>query len=113
MTEIKTYDTHRPGATKVFFKVIDGVVASVIIGNHAVSKDSGYQFYVDDYVAEQIEKCEMHLDGLVPKLKLKEGETLVIPTEEEMKQKEIEELERKLKELKGGGTGKELENEIY
>lgn len=111
MTEIETYDTRQPGTTKVFFKVADGSVASVIVGNQAVSTDSGYQFYVDDYVAEQIDKCELYLEGFTPKLRLKEGETLVIPTEVERKQKEIEELERKLKELKGEETGEEPEYE--
>ncbi|WP_405100823.1 hypothetical protein [Oceanobacillus sp. FSL H7-0719] len=99
MTEMQTYDTRQPGTTKVFFKVNDGAVASVIIGNRAVSTDSGYQFYVDDYVADQIDKCEIYLDGLTPKLKLKEGEILEVPEKSE-KEKEIERLEYELERLK-------------
>lgn len=96
---MQTYDTRQPGTTKVFFKVNDGAVASVIIGNRAVSTDSGYQFYVDDYVADQIDKCEIYLDGLTPKLKLKEGEILEVPEKSE-KEKEIERLEYELERLK-------------
>ncbi len=97
--EIETYDTRQPGTTKVFFKVIDGDVASVIIGNRAVSTDRGYQFYVDDYVADQIDKCELFMDGLTPKLRLKDGETLEVPEKTE-KEKEIERLEYELEQAK-------------
>ncbi len=97
--EIETYDTRQPGTTKVFFKVVDGDVASVIIGNRAVSTDRGYQFYVDDYVADQIDKCELFMDGLTPKLRLKEGETLEVPEKTE-KEKEIERLEYELEKAK-------------
>lgn len=96
---ITTYDTRQPGTTKVFFKVRDGKVASVIIGNRAVSTDRGYQFYVDDYVAEQIDKCELFMDGLTPKLRLKEGETLEVPEKTE-KELEIERLEYELEKAK-------------
>lgn len=97
--EIETYDTRQPGTTKVFFKVVDGDVASVIIGNRAVSTDRGYQFYVDDYVADQIDKCELFMDGLTPKLRLKEGETLEVPEKTE-KEKEIERLEYELEQAR-------------
>jgi|SRR5699024_9814348 len=97
--EIETYDTRQQGTTKVFFKVVDGVVASVIIGNRAVSTDRGYQFYVDDYVADQIDKCELFMDGLAPKLRLKEGETLEVPEKTE-KELEIERLEYELEKAK-------------
>lgn len=97
--EIETYDTRQPGTTKVFFKVVDGDVASVIIGNRAVSTDRGYQFYVDDYVADQIDKCELFMDGLTPKLRLKEGETLEVPEKTE-KEKEIERLEYELEKAR-------------
>ncbi len=97
--EIETYDTRQPGTTKVFFKVIDGEVASVIIGNRAVSTDRGYQFYVDDYVADQIDKCELFMDGLTPKLRLKDEETLEMPEKTE-KEKEIERLEYELEQAR-------------
>ena len=96
--EIETYDTRQPGTTKVFFKVVDGEVASVIIGNHAVSTDRGYQFYVDNYIADQIDKCELFMDGLTPKLRLKEGETLCVPEKTE-KELEIERLKYELEQL--------------
>ncbi len=97
--EIETYDTRQPGTTKVFFKVVDGGVASVIIGNRAVSTDRGYQFYVDDFVADQIDKCELFMDGLTPKLRLKEGETLEVPEKTE-KELEIERLEYELEQAR-------------
>ena len=96
---IKTYDTREKGTTKVFFKVIDGKVASVVIGNRAVATERGYQFYVDDYVAEQIEKCELFMDGLTPSLRLKEGEELEVPEKTE-KELEIERLEYELEQAK-------------
>lgn len=100
---IKTYDNRQPGTTKVFMVVKDNEVTSVIIGNQAVATEQGYQFYVDDYIAEQIDKCELVMDGLTPKLQVREGEILFVPEEndEYKKQKEIEELEQKIKELKG------------
>jgi|SRR5690625_3836377 len=99
---IKTYDSNVRGKTKVFF-VIDkeGKVISRIVGNQAINVDAGFQFYVDDYVADQIDKCEFYLEGLIPKLRLKEGEELEIPTEEEEKEREIKELEQRLKQLRG------------
>src|SRR5690625_2685354 len=98
MSEIETYDTKEQGVIKVFFKVSDGNVSSIIIGNQAVSTERGYQFYVDDYVADQIDKCEMYLDGLTPKLRLKEGEELVVPQKTE-KELEIERLKYELERL--------------
>ena len=97
--EIETYDTRQPGTIKVFFKVVNGNVTSVIIGNQAVSAERGYQFYVDDYVADQIDKCELFMDGLSPKLRLKDGETLEVPEKSE-KDKEIERLEYELEQAK-------------
>jgi len=98
---IKIYDPNVRGKTKVFF-VIDkeGKVISRIVGNQAVNVDAGFQFYVDDYVADQIDKCELYINGLTPKLVLKEGETLEVPTEVDEKEKEIKELEKRLKQLK-------------
>src|SRR5690625_3318757 len=96
---IQTYDIRHPGTTKVFFKVKDGEFASVIIGNQAVSTDGGYQFYVDDYAAEQIDKCELVLDGLTRVLKLKDGESIEVAEKTE-KQKEIERLEFELEQMK-------------
>ena len=98
---IKIYDSNVRGKTKVFF-VIDkeGKVIRRIVGNQAVNVDAGFQFYVDDYVADQIDKCELYINGLTPKLVLKEGETLEVPTEVDEMEKEIKELENRLKQLK-------------
>ena|SRR5699024_11436759 len=97
--DITTYDTRQPGTTKVFFKVHDGKVASVIIGNRAVSTERGYQFYVDNYVADQIDKCELYFDGLSPSLRVKDGEDIEVPEKSE-KEKEIERLEYELEQAK-------------
>jgi len=97
--DIQTYDTRQPGTMKVFFKVHDGQVASVIVGNRAVSTDRGYQFYVDNYVADQIDKCELYFDGLSPSLRVKEGEEIDVPEKKE-KELEIERLEYELEKAR-------------
>ena len=105
---IKTYNEQKNGKVKVFFQVNEyGEVNNIFVGNQAVATGGGFQFYVDYYVAEQIHKCELYIDGLTPKLRVKEGETLFVPEEcdEYKKQKEIEELEKRLKELKGDEDG--------
>ena len=97
---INTYNENREGLVKVFFVVNEeGKITSVKVGNQSVSLDQGLQFYVDDYVAEQIHKCELYIDGLTPRLRLKEGEELEIPSEVEEKEKEIQILRKRLKEL--------------
>ena len=95
---VKIYNESGPERTKVFFVVRDGRVSRVITGNHAVSTEQGLQFYVDDYVAEQIYKCELYIDGLEPKLIVKEGETIEVPEKSE-KEKEIERLKFELEKL--------------
>lgn len=99
MVEIKTYEESKPNTEKVFFKVRDGEIVSVVVGNHVVPVGVGYQFYVEKHVAEQIEKCEFYLDGFEPKLRLKEGEELIIPELDENEQR-ILELEYELERLK-------------
>lgn len=94
---IQTYDTSQPGTSKVFFKVHDGQVVSVIVGNRAVSTERGYQFYVDNYVADQIDKCELYFDGLSPSLRVKDGEELYVPEKTE-REKRIERLEFELEQ---------------
>ena len=100
---MQIYHENKGDKIKVFFEICEGIPSSVLIGNRVVPTKQGIQFYVDDYVADQIHKCELYIDGLTPKLRLKEGETLFVPEEcdEYKRQKEIEELEKKLKELKG------------
>lgn len=95
---VKTYNESGIGRTKVFFAVRDGRVSRVITGNHAVSTEQGLQFYVDDYVAEQIYKCELVIDGLTPKLRVKEGEEIIEPELTE-KEKEIRRLKFELEKL--------------
>jgi len=99
---IKTYSDHDKGRVKVFFVIEDGKLSGILVGNKTVSIKQGFQFYVDDYVAEQINKCELYIDGLTPKLRVKDGETLIVPEEndEYKKRKEIKELEERLQELK-------------
>lgn len=99
--EIETYEEKARFRTKVFLKIKDGNIFSILVGNDAIPTEQGFQLYVDDYVAEQIDKCELYFDGLNPKLRLKEGETLEIPTEVEAKEREIKELEQRLKQLRG------------
>lgn len=77
----------------------DGKVASVIVGNRAVSTERGYQFYVDNYVAEQIDKCELYFDGLSPSLRVKDGEELDVPEKTE-REKRIERLEYELEQAR-------------
>ena len=98
--EIKTYSNQEDGATKVFFVVKDNLVMGVKVGNQVVSVDTGFQFFVDDYVAEQIDKCELFLDGFTAKLRIKEGETLDVPGDED-KERRIAELQRELERLQG------------
>lgn len=97
---IKIYPEKKENTTKVFFVINKNKVTSVLVGNQTISDRKGIQFHVDDYVAEQIDKCELYIDGFTPKLKLKKGETLDVPTKESLKEKEIRELEQRLKRLK-------------
>lgn len=100
-TEIKVYNRKQTGLVKLFFEVNDGQVQSVAVGDQVVTKEQGFQFYVDDYVADQIDKCAFTMEEFTPKLVLREGEELIIPTEEQERQKEIEELEKRLRQLTG------------
>lgn len=102
---IKTYDSKQPGTIKVFLRISNEEVVSVIIGNQAVSNERGIQFFLDDYVAEQLDKFNISINGVEPVFVLKGGEELEIPDDVDRKQKEIEELERRLKELKGDDDG--------
>jgi len=95
---IEIYDNKGFGRTKVFFSINANDLNTVYIGNNVVSTEQGFQFYVDDYVAEQIHKCELYLDGLTPKLRLKEGEELEVPQKTE-KELEIERLKYELERL--------------
>ncbi|WP_077317568.1 hypothetical protein [Virgibacillus proomii] len=101
--EIETYSNNDKGdLVKVFFSVdSNNNVESITVGNQVVPVGKGFQFYVKNYVAEQIDKTELIISDIFPKLKVREGEEIEVPTEEQQKQKEIEELERKLKELRG------------
>ena len=99
---IKTYDRYDEGRTKIFFSIDDdGKFGRITVGNQAVNNTKGFQFYVDDYVAEQIYKCEI-VKGDLPGLRVKEGETLFVPKEndEYLKEKRMKELEEELRRLK-------------
>lgn len=95
---IETYSNKGNNRTKVFFTINENELSSIYIGDNTIPSEQGFQFYVDDYVAEQIHKCELYLDGLTPKLRLKEGEELVVPQKTE-KELEIERLKYELERL--------------
>src|SRR5690625_3070581 len=98
---INVYDGYKTGRTKVFLVVKDKKITSIVTGNKAVVKDeAGIQFYLDDYIVEQLDKFNISIDGGEPVLTLKEGEAKEDPTEKIKKQREIEELEQRLRELK-------------
>jgi len=109
MKEIETFSERRNDTTKVFVTIKDRKLSSIMVGNQVVPVDEGYQFHVKNYIAEQIDKCEFIMDGF--KLIVKEGEELTIPTDDELKQKEIEELERKLRELRSDNDVDQEETE--
>ena len=92
-------DNEKKDKIKVFFATENGEVVSVLVGNQSVPVTQGFQFYVDYNVANQIDKVELYLEGLTPKLRLKDGETFD-EVEESEEEKEIRELEERLKELK-------------
>lgn len=99
---IKTYDKPKEGRTKVFFVINeDGETTSIQVGNNVVPTGKGFQFFVDDYVAGQIDKCELVIEGS-PTLAVKEGEVIHIPEESEeyKRRKRIEELKEELRRLK-------------
>lgn len=101
---IDVYESNEDGdKVKVFYAVKDGELSTVTLGNSAISKTSGIQFYVDDYVALQLDKMDISLDGFTPKLVLKEGEELIIPEKSE-KEKEIERLKKELERLQAEGN---------
>src|SRR5690625_7251794 len=98
---VNVYDEYKVGRTKVFLVIKDKEITSVITGNRAVVKDeSGIQFYLDDYIVEQLDKFNIAIDGGSPVLILKEGETINEPTEKIKKQREIQKLEKRLEKLK-------------
>src|SRR5699024_4920554 len=97
---IKTYDNSDNGKIKVFFIVNEeGEIASVEVGNMVVPRKSGYQFYVDDYVAHQIDKVDINFSDGKPTLKVREGET-IDETQKTEKELEIERLKREVERLK-------------
>src|SRR5699024_1551792 len=76
---IKTYKNSKDGKVKVFFVVDDdNSIESVKVGNRVVPVESGYQYYVDKEVAEQIDKVTLDFSEHKPKLTLKEGEELEV-----------------------------------
>src|SRR5699024_1859657 len=84
---------------KVFFVVDDdNSIESVKVGNRVVPVESGYQYYVDKEVAEQIDKVTLDFSEHKPKLTLKEGEELEV-IEKTEKEKEIERLKKELERL--------------
>lgn len=96
---IEIFEKNEDGdKTKVFLAIEDGEVSTITIGNRSVSKKTGIQFYVDEYVALQLYKMHFTMDGLRPKLEMRDGEELVIP-EKSDKEKEIERLRKQLEEL--------------
>lgn len=96
---IQTYKNSKDGKVKVFFVVDDdNNIESVKVGNRVVPVESGYQYYVDKEVAEQIDKVTLDFSEHKPKLVLKEGEEITVPEKTE-KEKEIERLKKELERL--------------
>lgn len=96
---IKTYKNSKDGKVKVFFVVDDDdSIESVKVGNRVVPVESGYQYYVDKEVAEQIDKVTLDFSENKPKLALKEGEE-IIESEKSEKEKEVERLKKELERL--------------
>lgn len=103
--DIDIYESSNNGKyIKVFFVIRDGKPMSVKVGNQVVPVEKGIQMYVEKHVGYQIDKCELSMDGLEPKLTVREGEVIEVPGEVEAEKiknrKEIEGLEKRLKELK-------------
>lgn len=96
---IEVYPNGDGGKVKVFFVVDDGNVTSVKMGNRVVPVESGYQFYVDKYIAQQIDKIDIDFSDGKPVLVVKEGQKIEEPEMTE-KEKEIERLKQELEELK-------------
>lgn len=97
---IQTYKNSKDGKVKVFFVVDDdNNIESVKVGNRVVPVESGYQYYVDKEVAEQIDKVTLDFSEHKPRIVLKEGEEITIPEKTE-KEKEIERLEMELERLR-------------
>src|SRR5699024_7972212 len=95
----QTYKNIKDGKVKVFFVVDDdNSIESVKVGNRVVPVESGYQYYVDKEVAEQIDKVTLDFSEHKPKLTLKEGEELEV-IEKAEKEKEIERLKKELERL--------------
>lgn len=96
---INIYDDNVDGdKVKVFISIKNNIITGITIGNHVVPKKSGIQFYVDGYVAPQLNKTSFSMEGLQPKLTLKDGETIDTP-EKSSKEIEIEKLKNRLEEL--------------
>jgi len=97
--EIETYKNKDFGRVKVFFSTNEeNDNLTIHLGDGVIVNEIGFQFYIDDYVAEQIDKCELYMDGFKPRLRVKEGETVEVPIKTE-KQIREEELRRELYEL--------------
>ncbi|GGB26959.1 hypothetical protein GCM10011409_00290 [Lentibacillus populi] len=102
MDTVKTYeDDNRHDKVRIFFNVDkEGNVSSVLMGNQAIPSRQGHQFYVDEYVALQVDKIEIINPGM-PILKVKDGEEIEIPDEVKQNEDKIKRLEKELNELKG------------
>lgn len=97
---VTIYKKPNPDRIKVFLTIDNNKITSVTVGNNAIVKDFGIQFYLDDYVADQIDKFNVDIKGLKPTLYLKDGEKLDFPPKEKAKQAEIRKLEQRLRQLK-------------
>jgi len=98
---INVYSDNGNNRVKVFLVLDDnGEVISVKMGNRIVPDKQGYQFYIDDYIARQIDKFIITMKNGKPNFELREGETIIEPDEQLEKQREIERLEKRLRELK-------------
>jgi len=96
---LNIYYNNRDGdKVRVFISVRENEVTGISTGNLLVPTNLGIQIFVDNHVAEQIHKFDFIMDGLTPKLRLREGETLDIPEKTE-RELEIERLKYELEKL--------------
>lgn len=82
---IQAYSKKDYGLIKAFFEIEDGDVIAVELGNDVVSQGSGYQVYIEEHVAYQIDKCELYTDGVTPRLRLRDGEVIDIQQKKKRK----------------------------
>ncbi|MCR6111747.1 hypothetical protein HXA35_15470 [Bacillus sp. A301a_S52] len=79
---IEVYHERAHGLMKVFLAIDDeGNIISRKTGNRVLALESGIQFYVQHYIADQIDKVDVKMEGLLPVLTVRDGEEIETPEE--------------------------------